>query len=146
MVVRAAWIAAYGTVHVGESNEPFNPTSAELSFTKLSPSQSAKKADRKPSGSQQTLTEEPRVMAPREIVENGSAPFQTFLNIASMCNVAKVWEKEGEGWTARGDPTECAIQTLAHRFDWGREKLTDGERPEWGEQKRFSLLHSRLRN
>ncbi|GAA5829224.1 hypothetical protein JCM3766R1_001026 [Sporobolomyces carnicolor] len=137
MVVRAAWIAAYGTVHVGESNEPFNPTSAELSFTKLSPSQSAKKADRKPSGSQQTLTEEPRVMAPREIVENGSAPFQTFLNIASMCNVAKVWEKEGEGWTARGDPTECAIQTLAHRFDWGREKLTDGERPEWAQLQEF---------
>ncbi|GAA5938621.1 uncharacterized protein JCM15063_005372 [Sporobolomyces koalae] len=137
MVVRAAWIAARGTVHIGESNEPFNPTSAELSFTKLSPSQSATRADKKPSSSEQSLTEEPRVMAPTEIVEQAGSPFHTFLNIASMCNVAKVWEKEGEGWTARGDPTECAIQTLAHRFDWGREKLTDGERPEWAQLQEF---------
>ncbi|GAA5877888.1 hypothetical protein JCM16303_000274 [Sporobolomyces ruberrimus] len=154
MTVRAAWIPARGTVHVGESNEPFNPTSAELSFTKLSPQQTATKADKKPSssGSDETLTEEPRVMAPSDIVESGGTPLETFLNIASMCNVAKVWEKEGEGWTARGDPTECAIQTLAHRFDWGREKLTDGERPEWAQLqefpfdsdvKRMSVLYAR---
>lgn len=133
MVVRAAWIASHGTVHIGESNEPFNPTSAELSFTKLSPSQSATKADKQPSGSQSSLGEEPKVMAPKDIAEAGGKSFETALNIASLCNVAKVWEKEGEGWTARGDPTECAIQTLAHRFDWGREKLTEGDRPQWGE-------------
>jgi len=137
MVVRAAWIPARGTVHIGESNEPFNPTSAELSFTNLSPNQTASKSDKKPSNSDQTLNEEPRVMSPSDIVEHGGSPFQTFLNIASMCNVAKVWEKEGEGWTARGDPTECAIQTLAHRFDWGREKLTEGDRPEWAQLQEF---------
>lgn len=137
MVVRAAWIAGHGTVHIGDSNEPFNPTSAELSFTQLSPSQTATKADNKPSGSQQTLREDPKVMTPTDIVEAGGKTFQTFLNIASMCNVAKVWEKEGEGWTARGDPTECAIQTLAHRFNWGREKLTEGERPEWAQLQEF---------
>ncbi|GAA6010971.1 hypothetical protein JCM11491_005889 [Sporobolomyces phaffii] len=137
MVVRAAWVAARGTVHIGESNEPFNPTAAQLSFTKLSPSQSANKADKKPSSSDQTLTEDPRAMSPTDIVELGGSEFRTFLNVASMCNVAKVWEKEGEGWTARGDPTECAIQTLAHRFDWGREKLTEGDRPEWAQLQEF---------
>ncbi|GAA6059832.1 hypothetical protein JCM10212_003744 [Sporobolomyces blumeae] len=153
MVVRAAWIAARGTVHIGESNEPFNPKSAQLSWTKLSPSESATKADKKPSNSDETVGGgEPEDMTPNDIVEKGGAPMETFLNIASMCNVAKVWEKEGEGWTARGDPTECAIQTLAHRFDWGREKLTDGERPEWAQLqefpfdsdvKRMSVLYAR---
>ncbi|GAA5980349.1 hypothetical protein JCM5350_000952 [Sporobolomyces pararoseus] len=152
MVVRAAWIASHGTVHIGESNEPFNPTSAELSFTKLSPSQSATKADKQPSGSQSSLGEEPKVMAPKDIAEAGGKSFETALNIASLCNVAKVWEKEGEGWTARGDPTECAIQTLAHRFDWGREKLTEGDRPQWAQiqefpfdsdVKRMSVLYAR---
>lgn len=49
-----------------------------------------------------------------------------------MCNLAKVEKTESEGWAARGDPTECAIQVLAHRFDWGREKLAQGVGAQWG--------------
>lgn len=145
MVVRAAWLPSRGTVYVGESNEPFNPTSAQLRFSSLSPTASAEKTDREDAahaaknptedhaegGSAKDAAAE--VMAPEELLKRGGDPMATLLNIASLCNVAKVFNKEGEGWTARGDPTECAIQTFAHRFSWGRERWTEGESPVWSE-------------
>jgi P-type Na+/K+ transporter len=36
-----------------------------------------------------------------------------------------------EGWTARGDPTEIAIQVFASRFDWNRKGKVEGDSPGW---------------
>ncbi|GAA5902891.1 hypothetical protein JCM5296_006324 [Sporobolomyces johnsonii] len=136
MVVRAAWLPARGTIHIGESNEPFNPTIGDLSISSLTPCESAAKTDKKDTSSSSSRDQPQPTTAP-ELIESSGKPLETFLNVASLCNVAKVFHKEGEGWTARGDPTECAIQTLAHRFDWSREKLTEGERPQWAQLQEF---------
>ncbi|GAA5914347.1 hypothetical protein JCM6882_008168 [Rhodosporidiobolus microsporus] len=152
MVVRAAWVPSRGTVHVGESNEPFNPTMGQLTHSKLSPADSAKETNDREA---EKAREQPVKTDKDQLKEQGGEPFETLLNIASLCNVAKVWNKEGEGWTARGDPTECAIQTFAHRFDHGRESLTDGETPEWvqlqefpfdSDLKRMSVIYARKRD
>ena len=79
------------------------------------------------------------VLPPDELLKRAGDDMSTLLNIAGLCNVAKVFFKEGEGWSARGDPTECAIQTFAHRFDWGRERWTEGDSPEWSESHSFSF-------
>ncbi|GAA5917379.1 hypothetical protein JCM6882_006344 [Rhodosporidiobolus microsporus] len=153
MVVRAAWIPSRGTVHVGESNEPFNPTTGQLTHSKLSPADSAKENNTDEDAEKNR--EQPAETTKDQLKETGGEPFETLLNIASLCNVAKVWNKEGEGWTARGDPTECAIQTFAHRFDHGRESLTDGEAAQWvqlqefpfdSDLKRMSVIYARKRD
>ncbi|GAA5955283.1 hypothetical protein JCM8115_001902 [Rhodotorula mucilaginosa] len=164
MVVRAAWLPSRGAVYVGESNEPFNPTSAQLRFSSLSPAATAEKTDRddarkvsKKAGGDDHEGESAtdagaEVLPPDELLKRGGDDMSTLLNIASLCNVAKVFYKEGEGWSARGDPTECAIQTFAHRFDWGRERWTEGDPPEWtqvaeypfdSDLKRMSVLYER---
>ena len=52
--------------------------------------------------------------------------------MASLANLATVYKAtDGEGWTARGDPTEIAIQVFASRFDWNRKKKVEGDNPEW---------------
>jgi P-type Na+/K+ transporter len=124
MVCKAAWIPARGTVLVGESNDPFNPTEGNLSFTPMTPTEQAgEDAEKGPSPAATTFT---------ELVKQHSTPLESVLNIASLCNVAKVFQGD-DGWAARGDPTECAIQVFAHRFEWGRESLTEGDSPKWGE-------------
>jgi Na+-exporting ATPase len=154
MVVRAAWLPSRGAVYVGESNEPFNPTSAQLRFSSLSPAATAEKTDRddarkvsKKAGGDDHEGESAtdagaEVLPPDELLKRGGDDMSTLLNIASLCNVAKVFYKEGEGWSARGDPTECAIQTFAHRFDWGRERWTEGDPPEWSELRSFPFSGS----
>lgn len=128
MVCKAAWIPSRGTVLVGESNDPFNPTEGDLSFTTESPAdQSNRESNRQRGDSPPTP---PSAATGEQLLQEHGAPLETLLNIASMCNVAKVFKGE-EGWMARGDPTECAIQVLAHRFDWGRQSHTDGDSPRW---------------
>ncbi|BGP26918.1 Ca2+-transporting ATPase [Rhodotorula toruloides] len=156
MVVRAAWLPARGTISVGESKEPFNPTLAQLSFSPSSPAKSADQADKMALSSPSSETASPKSAAeptsPDALLEKGGSELSTLLNIASMCSTAKVFKKEGEGWTARGDPTECAIQTFAHRFGWGRERWIDGDLPEWtqvaeypfdSDVKRMSVIYAR---
>lgn len=130
MVCKAAWIPSRGTVLVGESNEPCNPTDGALSFTSLSPSEQAAQESAHERGDQAPA--QPTSASGAELIQEHAAPLESLLNIASMCNVAKVFQGE-EGWMARGDPTECAIQVFAHRFDWGRQSLTDGDSPRWSE-------------
>lgn len=128
MVVRAAWIPSFGTITVGETNEPFNPTLGALFHSPLSPDESNTAAEKSP----------PSPTTAKALLEReGKGVLETFLNVASMCNLAKVEKKkeeegEEEQWSARGDPTECAIQVLAHRFEWGRERWVEGAIPEWG--------------
>ena len=128
MICKAAWIPARGTVHIGESNEAFNPTIGALSFTSSSPAETAINDSKRTT--EQTSAQQPRSASAKEILSAQATPLETLLNVASMCNVAKVFEGD-EGWTARGDPTECAIQVLAHRFEWGRERWTTGSDAKW---------------
>ncbi|GJN93612.1 hypothetical protein Rhopal_006669-T1 [Rhodotorula paludigena] len=165
MVLRAAWLPARGTIYVGESPEPFNPTIAELSHAKMSPAEAGAEAERnKPkeeTGEEAEATESPAKQSrpqprgPSDLIEMVGEPLTQMLNISSLCSTAKVFHKEGEGWNARGDPTECAIQTFAHRFDWGRERFTEGDSPEWkllyecpfdSDLKRMSTLYVRRKD
>jgi potassium/sodium efflux P-type ATPase len=125
MVLKRAWIPAKGTYGVGVTNEPFNPTVGDLTFS----------------------AEEPRVMdfdkeqKPqdyKELLENNDALVQ-FMRVASLANLATVHRmdhEEGE-WTARGDPTEIAIQVFASRFQWNRLKFTQGDNPTWKQVAEF---------
>lgn len=139
MIVRKAWLPATGTYTVGESNEAFNPTLGEVTRVddepRLQHNDSDSDSDKEPSEKQEQQE--------REVITDGeSGPSRVkdneklvnFLNVSSLCNLAKVFkDKETQEWIAHGDPTECAIQTWACRFGWGRTTLTkmnDGERDE----------------
>ncbi|CAJ2501190.1 Uu.00g040430.m01.CDS01 [Anthostomella pinea] len=123
MVARKAWIPGRGTYSVGESGEPFNPTLGalyhssdaprdELSDDEVSPDQDDRKS--------------------KEELLKDNTPLLEFLKVASLANLATVYKStESDGWTARGDPTEIAIQVFASRFDWNRREFTDGDDPEW---------------
>ncbi|PWN36765.1 sodium transport ATPase [Meira miltonrushii] len=139
MVVRKAWLPARGTYTVNETNEPFNPTLGEVYRNEVEPS------SEKVSGSDESNSEKQSQSIDGETMTDGSAgdskviedgKFSNFLNVASLCNTAKVFkDNETNEWLAHGDPTECAIQTFACRFGWGRTKLTKmddnvGERDE----------------
>lgn len=52
--------------------------------------------------------------------------------MATFCNLATVTRnEETQEWSARGDPTEIAIQVFSSRFDYGRRKFTSGDAPSW---------------
>lgn len=46
---------------------------------------------------------------------------------ASLCNIAEVEQQADGTWTARGDPTEIALQVFATKLGLSRASLTDGE-------------------
>lgn len=60
-----------------------------------------------------------------------------YLRVASLANLAIVQKDQNGEWTARGDPTEIAIQVFASRFDWNRSKLTSGNEPAWKQVAEF---------
>jgi Na+-exporting ATPase len=126
MVVRAAWVPSQGTYFVGQTNEPFNPTVGPISYSALSPVN-------------QTATSPPVVSTSAQLVQDAPT-FQSLLNIASMCNLAVVEQDAEKEWKVRGDPTECAIQVFARRFDWGRPSLTEGTMPTWSESESSTSL------
>jgi potassium/sodium efflux P-type ATPase len=55
---------------------------------------------------------------------NENVLLEEYLNIASLANLAHVHRGE-DGWIARGDPTEIAIQVFASRFNWNRRRIAD---------------------
>jgi P-type Na+/K+ transporter len=125
MVVKKAWIPARGTYSVGESSEPFNPNVGALSYNKSSP------ADVDNDSDYDLAPDEDDQKSAEELL-NENLPLKQFLKVASLANLAMVYKStEGEGWTARGDPTEIAIQVFASRFDWNRKKLVEGDSPAW---------------
>lgn len=117
MVVKKAWIPARGTYSIRESNEPFNPTVGDLELD-LGPPKDMKYGNEKSSS-----------ISYSEAVQD-SRCLREYLNVASLANLAKV-HRTDEQWTAQGDPTEIAIQVLASRFDWNRQKLTSADEPMW---------------
>jgi Na+-exporting ATPase len=128
MVVRKAWIPARGTYAVGSNNDPFDPTSADLSHIYTPP-----KDQNSTSENQEEI--KGHIQAATELL-NDNKELEDFLYIASMANLAPI-HKADDGWKARGDPTEIAIQVFASRFDWGREKFTGGDSPLWEQVAEF---------
>ncbi|KAK0532772.1 P-type ATPase [Tilletia horrida] len=117
MVVRRAWMPSHGTLVVDETNEPFNPTLGDVNLhnsepTELKPDASGgRKVDAAYAG------------------ENSD--FADFLNVASLCTTAVVFQdKETGQWTAHGDTTECGLATFAARFDWSRQRWTKVANPD----------------
>ena len=125
MAVKKAWIPAKGTYSVGESDDPFNPNEGALYHNNASP-------EEEDTGSDYDLAPEEDDQKTFDQLLTDNTPLEEFLKVASLANLATVYKStEGEGWTARGDPTEIAIQVFASRFDWNRTKLVEGDNAEW---------------
>jgi Na+-exporting ATPase len=125
MVVKKSWIPGRGTYSVGTTNEPFNPTEGGLGLNTSQPKDinfSAEDADGE-------------VINGAELVEKDST-LRSYLDVASLANLASVTQVDG-AWHARGDPTECAIQVYASRYNWNRLRLSTGEGAQWRQVAEF---------
>ncbi|KAI9644603.1 P-type ATPase [Ciborinia camelliae] len=123
MVTKKVWLPARGTYSVGPSQEPFNPEDGDLSHSDKSPHQMRNEASEEKTDSFSNLLQD-------------NPDLEAFLNIASMANLAHVHKGE-DGWKARGDPTEIAMQVFASRFNWNRERWTGGDSPQWKQVAEF---------
>ncbi|EAQ91854.1 hypothetical protein CHGG_00089 [Chaetomium globosum CBS 148.51] len=138
MVARGAWIPGIGTYTVElTSSEPFNPTKGDIRFDTREPHEInfRPRSDKE----EETAGEKAPVSSPADLLASSKSRLQEFLTVASLANVATVFEKEGT-WVARGDPTEIAIQVFASRFGKNRldvMKETEGNTPEWLEVAEF---------
>jgi potassium/sodium efflux P-type ATPase len=136
MVARGAWIPGLGTYTVElTSSEPFNPTKGDIRFDAREPHQInfRPRSDKE----EKDTAEKSAIASPTDLLASSKSRLQEFLTVASLANVATVFEKEGE-WHARGDPTEIAIQVFASRF--GKNRLTlisEDNNPEWKEVAEF---------
>jgi potassium/sodium efflux P-type ATPase len=123
MVAKKAWIPAKGTYSVGVTNEPFNPSNGELSFTAKQPKEIDFEREEKSTSYSDLLEKNEHLL--------------DYLKVASLANLATVHENQEGEWTARGDPTEIAIQVFASRFDWNRLKYTQGDNAQWKQLAEF---------
>ncbi|KAI9738300.1 MAG: Na+ ATPase [Cirrosporium novae-zelandiae] len=117
MVVKKAWIPAKGSYSVDISSNPFDPTTGLLSYSPLPPNEIDLKS----------CTDKDTSILPEDLLQDNKY-LQDFLKVASLANLAKVYQHDGI-WYARGDPTEIAIQVFASRFNWNRDRFTTGEEP-----------------
>jgi potassium/sodium efflux P-type ATPase len=124
MVVKKAWIPSKGTYSVGTSNEPFNPTVGDVTFTPVSPMQ----FDEEKEG--------PAAENAEELVA-GNRRLEDFLDVASMANLSHVYKSDDGDWHARGEPTEIAIEVFASRFNWNRDRWTKGDGAVWHQRAEF---------
>lgn len=124
MVVKKAWIPSRGTYSVGASNEPFNPTIGDVTFTPVPPVQFNDEKEGPAAENAESLVSENRHL-------------EDFLDVASMANLSHVYKSEGGEWQARGEPTEIAIQVFASRFNWNRDRWTKGEGAVWHQKAEF---------
>ncbi|KAL8769581.1 MAG: hypothetical protein Q9209_004513 [Squamulea sp. 1 TL-2023] len=116
MVAKRAWIPSVGTYSVGTSIDPVDPTKGDLTHVNKPPTEIEVKSedvDEKGGSSHQDLLED-------------NTPLKEYLNVASLANLAHVHQTD-DGWKARGDPTEIAIQVFVSRFDWNRQRLAREE-------------------
>ncbi|KAL6236717.1 hypothetical protein BDW75DRAFT_104247 [Aspergillus navahoensis] len=123
MVAKRAWIPSLGTYSVGSSSNPLDPTEGELSLLPDPPVKLERDARGSPAD-------------PADLLKDNKI-LEDYLNVASMANLAVVHKTEGNEWQARGEPTDIAIQVFAHRFNWGRERWTKGEKPIWRQKAEY---------
>lgn len=113
MVAKKAWVPAKGTYTIGDTDEPFNPTNGDISFSDKEPRAADYKDKKSDYG---------------ELLNN-SDPLKDYLRVASLANLATVHQTDSGAWNARGDPTEIAIQVFASRFQWNRRASVSGDNP-----------------
>lgn len=133
MVVRKAWVPGNGTYSVDSSGDVYNPAAGQISFVAAQPKDAVDAA-----GETQFA---PEVVTPSH--EPAARPgLERYLNIAALANLATVEQENsseaspGE-WTAKGAPTEIAIEVFALRFGWDRAQLLQGPEPQWGHLHEF---------
>lgn len=124
MVVKKAWIPSRGTYSIGNSNEPFNPTVGDVTFTPLSPVDFVDEKEGPVTENVESLVE-------------GNRALEDFLDVASMANLSHVFKSEEGEWRARGEPTEIAIEVFASRFNWNRDRWTKGSKAVWHQKAEF---------
>ena len=125
MVVRRAWLPSQGTYSVDTTSNPFDPTIGAI----FHDSRRSSESEIGPS------SDKGDGINIQNILENNSC-LEAFLNVASLANLAHVYQSN-EGWHARGDPTEVAIQVFSSRFNWNRNRLTSGNGPNWHQLAEF---------
>lgn len=71
-----------------------------------------------------------------KIVRAGSLDpgLRAIVECASLCNVATISQNKQGVWKSTGDPTEVALQVLAHKLQLGRPKLARVQSEDEGEQ------------
>ncbi|CAN8100559.1 unnamed protein product [Discula destructiva] len=130
MVAKKAWIPALGTYTVDTSSEPFNPTAGKMYFDARQP-QHTGGGNRRENADEARDAGDDSAREPAQLLtEDNQMALTKYLHVASLANLATI-SKRDDGWHARGDPTEIAIQVFASRFDYNRNKLTTGEKAEW---------------
>lgn len=117
MIAKKVWIPTIGLFNVDNTNEPFNPTAGDLSFTKYSPKY-IKESDE----------EFDFLNFDFQDAQSFKDNFKNWLMTATLANIATVnlttdEESGQESWKAHGDPTEIAIQVFVSRVGFGRESL-----------------------
>lgn len=144
MIAKAAWIAGKGTFTLDNPKDPYDPSMGSIVHHDGEPQSSeagSKSAQRTLEAAQLSSGQ---VTAEHPNIEN-------FMNVASMANTALVERSTKGDWTAKGDPTEIAMQVFASRFNWNRTRLVD-ETKEWSlvaefpfdsDVKRMSVIYSR---
>ncbi|KAJ6092391.1 hypothetical protein N7467_004360 [Penicillium canescens] len=123
MVAKRAWIPSLGTYSVGASNDPLNPREGDLSLVPEQPI----KLDEKSTG---------QPASPDDLLKDNDA-LKEYLDVAAMANLAHIHETANDGWQARGEPTDIAIQVFASRFNWGLDHWTKGDKPIWQQQAEY---------
>lgn len=124
MIAKQVWIPGFGTVTIGNSGHPLDPTIGDVCLIpKFSPYDY-----------QHNDTEDVGIIKElRSRYESGSLPgdlhprlFESLLLTASLANVSTVFQDtETSEWKAHGDPTEIAIQVFATRMGLPRGFLTN---------------------
>lgn len=134
MVVRKAWLPGSGTYSVETTNDVYNPTVGQVTFTQKEPK------DMKHTEEKCALTEP---IVPTEHATQHSS-LQWYLNIASLANLATLeqatpigGDEKAAEWKARGAPTEIAIEVFASRFGWNRIVLSQGHAAKWAHVAEF---------
>ncbi|KYG46167.1 hypothetical protein M433DRAFT_143215 [Acidomyces richmondensis BFW] len=117
MVAKKAWIPTLGTLTVSETDEPFNPTKGNISYSEREP-----KDNVNPDEERETYY---------EVLMRGNDALIRFLCVASLANLANVHQTEDGGWNACGGSTEITIQVFASRFQFNRRALMSGPQPSW---------------
>lgn len=94
MVARGAWIPSKGTLTMSQSTSPYDPTDGDIRFHPAAPS----KFDFKTGGDACEI-----ISKPDELLAQSQRSLLDFLRVASLANLATVFQKEGK-WEAKGEP------------------------------------------
>lgn len=137
MVATSVWIPGAGTISITNIEHPFNPLLGSLSFDTDSPFQQITKINRG-----NIPLDSPASVTPADVIDQYLS-LESITDVASLCNLATIVNRESGEWSARGDPTECALQVLACRFPHkGRALLAETDSPIWCE---FAVLLKQIK-